>query len=1285
MGSERGVRAGGHGLRGGGRATLAVCAVAAIATGAAMLPATAAARGPAPTRVEILSPSEGQRAQGGAVRVRVRVSTSRGFAATVDGRDVTRRFGPARDGVRTAVLTRGRDFATGRNRVTVAAGRGSARTAASAGFVAQRRESRLLSLTDRLQRSKRTPLRVRLAVRKGASAVTLRLNGRRIPLDLDAGRRVQRVALGADDGLRYGRNRLVAVAHRDADGTTDRETRVVSVGRATPLVGAGPHRTTRPGRAVVLDGRSTKAPRRGARLLYRWRIVEKPAGSKAGVVRSTSPVARLRPDLPGTYRLRLVAAAAPRGTTGDGAPRPRARRAQSGLTCLAPPSSSTPLERPDGGASEPLARPSQSTPPTPLSPAPGTGGFSPLSPPACVRPTGDPTPPLLPLEARPLAAVDEVTVTTLATLDPMGWPIQTIDARGNARVGPQTFFHNTSGWAKLLVLDQQSLRPVDNTDPRTGWGSGEQLISASQASTLPSKVAKVDDEKIVVITGMGVANAGIDVNATSTALAKAVATLGGVMPSTTRQQTAMRSGSWSVIGTPRSPTRTVTNLDGLTQADPRGSGGSLPGSLNGYMQVVTNDAFSYVSPEYVPIDTKATGSTNNQSVFSVGGRTYTSAYLGSGKLGLHVLVLSTDAPGAQLTPLDHQTFTLDDPYDTTYQAGTKAAAAMLQKWRSSTANALIVMQTFGEDGVAPWTAPGASASWLNDALLSPTDHGLDQWRGQPYVSAKSAADLAAKNDKLWNPGYPTVAGQVGNLTGQVGHDLVANFGAKNPDFEITRLTMIANNQPYDPSENYVDGWAAPKEGRVVGTLTRSPQGQLELQASAPVDTFGGSSLWEEAFAAPTPWLMSTTPRQRAAMAYIADMLWPGQGVTDVRTQYVEKQSDTWSDIAGPYRLGLIEYHDGLGFDRPTFDALKRQVGIEMTDVDIVVKAIGNWQAILGSSSVSGYVNLERVASTAAAQAIEDSKKRSKASASVDPLEIISEATYVAADLLGFPEATAEIKMAETIGTFASVFGFADSVFPHDESGERPEGPDISMIYAKADDLGAAIMGRFRDTGDSLDHLGDIYVSDWGKLQKAADAAQGPWAYGTIARSQMEQSLTVSAARETYQALLPITYQQWVVAPWQTISNPSGPQPPGQRYACIDYRPAYESNGTVHPFGGDSAGSMLLMNYRGSGAPASTTPPAVPYSVGYTLRALKSKANPLELQKVDLNDNGAYGITIEHSGSNPDGTMIDNLFAPLNPGDRPYAPTSLGMGKTEFYAEYDQGAPSWKRMICAQYG
>lgn len=1233
------------------RSTLAAVGLLVLA----LVPGAAAAADDAPRRagiakLRVLNPTQGERIGSRTLVVRLEVSTTADFRAALAGRDITRRF-DRQGGLLVAKLRRGRDFRLGENYLMVGTGRGHARRSTTIAFVARRHVSPLLDLSTVGRRDARTPLRVRLRVSHPVDRVRLTLNDRRVKLASPEGRRSWVVELGADDGLRFGGNTISASVERTEPGHHDRERLRFRLDRSAPLVGAGPDRVTRSGRAVILDGSSTRAA--GSRgLVYRWEIVDKPRRSRARIADSTAEVARLLPDLPGTYRVRLLAAPASEATRAaerSGASASAVPAAQP--TCLQPPATG-------GDAS---ASASAET-------------FSPLESPPCVTPVGDLTTPPLPVESRLAAASDMVEVISDPTRSPMGWPIETIATDGTIRVGPQTFPKSgkVGGWAQLVVLNQQKLTPESGN-----WGAGEQTFSLSEASKLAEAVKNTSNRQIAVISGMGLSQSEAPKSAEE-ALAKAVALLGAQTPPSSELAEIIESGEWSAVGSRGEPGRTVTNLYGFAQQTPtEASAATKPGSLNGYLQKVLADAFSFVSPEYVPIDTRAEGSSNTVSVFEVGAETVTSETIVNGTLGLHIAAFATDAAGGLPRLAGSGTYVIDNPYSQTNMAGVKAAAEALDRWADAPEDLLIVMQTFGEEAVGPNTAPWASPNWVNDGLIHPGSHGLNEWRGQPYVAVKHESELEGKLDQFWNPGYPTVAGQVGNLTGPVGHDVVANLGAGNPGVEVTRLTMVANNRT-NPSLNYVRGFAGPEQGRLVGTLVRSPEGGWSVQSGVPSPAFSPEEMWRITYQEPTAWPHSEGRENREAMVHIARELF-GRGAVDVREEYVQRREEVWGSTLR--ELEKLRYEPTSAYTKATFEELQGQLILEIEHILAIEGAIGKWQEIFTNSKFSGFVRVNEMASKIAEYAVEDAKKREAEETEVNAEAIISEALYTAADLVGFPEAYEEIKLAEMIGMVAGGFGLAEAASP--EEPEQAEGPNTAMIRARASELGTALVKHFDATANTLEHMETIYRSDWGKLKAAAEEARSSWAFSEEAKKLIRLSLSVTTSQELYEGLLPVAYDQWVTSPYFTVSNPNGPEPPGSRYACRQYKPAYESEETKHPFRDEPAGALSTAIYRPFDQPGSAVPPAQRYTQPFTIRSLKSVNDELKISRKEYAE-GRWAVTVTHDGSSPRKETIEPLFEPVNPGEIDAEfPKSLGMSKVEFFAGYGGGPTDWRRLICAQ--
>jgi hypothetical protein len=247
----------------------------------------------------IAAPRPGAVVQGPSVRVRVRAAPGASLRAWLDRREVTRAF-RREGGDRVAVLRP----PLGVNHLYVRArdGRGR-RDFDSVRFLRVRRTSGLLTASARPRRAPRGGLAVHVGLARGTDRVRGRLNGHRLGAALGSGRR-RALVLDADDGLRFGRNRLVLSALDEA-GRVDFERRLVRLRRSRPIPGAGPARRARVRRALRLDATRSRAARRRSRLSYRWTIVRAPKGSRARLRAPRSARPHLRPDRRGTYRVRL--------------------------------------------------------------------------------------------------------------------------------------------------------------------------------------------------------------------------------------------------------------------------------------------------------------------------------------------------------------------------------------------------------------------------------------------------------------------------------------------------------------------------------------------------------------------------------------------------------------------------------------------------------------------------------------------------------------------------------------------------------------------------------------------------------------------------------------------------------------------------------------------------------------------------------------------------------------------------------------------------------------------
>jgi hypothetical protein len=160
----------------------------------------------------------------------------------------------------------------------------------------------------------------------------------------------------------------------------------------------------------------------------------------------------------------------------------------------------------------------------------------------------------------------------------------------------------------------------------------------------------------------------------------------------------------------------------------------------------------------------------------------------------------------------------------------------------------------------------------------------------------------------------------------------------------------------------------------------------------------------------------------------------------------------------------------------------------------------------------------------------------------------------------------------------------------------------------------------------------------------------------------------------------MAYTQWVIAPYPTFLMGRGPEPPGNNYLCRHWHEGRTAD--VKPFLGEPEEALSTAIYRPFDEPGSTKLPAQPYTIPFTIRALKSDADAPEVFKVELTEE-TVGIEIHHGGANPPKSLMEGLFKTPQGETEPAFPKNLGMNKTAFFAGYGEGPTEWKRVICAE--
>jgi len=942
-----------------------------VAAGAIGLGAAVALAGPATAAggLRIVAPADDALITGSSVDVRVHagdgVRVGKVLAAGARGRDVTARLRPAGRHHRTLRLRVGPDLTPGPNTVFVRGRLPSGReTTVARTFTVARPRAGLLRVRAPRGPVRAAPVPVSLRLLGDGTRLRVRLNGRDA-FGAFAERRGRRwtARLARNDGLRFGPNRLVVTAYDPKRGTYQRDVRTFRVRRTAPLVGAGPDRVARVGDAVRLAGQARPA-RRGDRVSMRWRIVARPAGSRARLIGARSARPRLVPDVPGHYRIQLHAREHPR-------PRATARASQAPATPTDPPA--TTLDPPATTIDPPPVVPPPATtvdpppivptqpitpgcPPstTPLGPTPPDQAGAPGGPipPSEAGDPGGPTPPVQ--GGGPTPPADSGCVVPALELEPgkdtldlaaqpAGLPqipvsTTTDDNSPVITVGDTQYPMNApqGQQIQLLILDGTTLQP-DAVNFPNGTYNQSFFGTVEGVAQLQDVVKSIPSDDVVIAGGTGRACC-TDVIAVGE-LAAALEMIGATFELGLGQGGLLQtlsSGLWSVIGATDLDPGQAHQLMGLTQSGQTCAGGSpvCPGEMHGFFRLGSDGQYTFAwAPTYLTFDTQPDGSATTNAI-TVAGQTYASdpGAIPAGSWGYQLLWLDADtlqfrgnftyAAQSVANPFVGQPGVWEKLASLgPFSAPPAALSSQLQQIAADPTPGFIVLTTIGQPAeMQLWTGSAGDnppgQDWINGSMggFQPNDlwamvaMALETFGGNPYAVLGPAGTPPAGTELLsgdanFNAGLSTTPVGPYTLVGVAGLDeLGPNQGAE-------LATAVVNAIPGASQSDKVSS------NRIVGTLRRNRQGLLvpaatgspELDVSPQQFDAGLTALLAQP-AQPFPTLAEMGTATAAAMQYLFDNLdFSGQmdPVYGLRAAYWtdnESQS-TWNSLAAMIQSG----------------------------------------------------------------------------------------------------------------------------------------------------------------------------------------------------------------------------------------------------------------------------------------------------------------------------------------------------------------------------------------------
>jgi hypothetical protein len=302
----------------GGRSRFAVRLAVLAAALSVAATNNAYATGSAGT-TRIISPSSNQVVGNGGVRVVVKSRASLAkLEVLINGANVKRYFHQV-DGQYRANLRAGRGLQPGVDELTVITGADT--DVDSVTFIVARQDPQLLKLSGFRVGGSQTPVLVRAKVASG-STLEAWINGHRDDnaFQPQAGLYVGR--LGANDGLRAGRNRLVLMAYRRAPSQRSASYTVVTETFWQPpgqlTAGAGSDIVINAGEFVRLDGTVVDLGRKSAgHVSFRWKVTGRPRGVAPSLVAPANSAPDFEAKVPGVYLIGLKTTAADGSTSVD--------------------------------------------------------------------------------------------------------------------------------------------------------------------------------------------------------------------------------------------------------------------------------------------------------------------------------------------------------------------------------------------------------------------------------------------------------------------------------------------------------------------------------------------------------------------------------------------------------------------------------------------------------------------------------------------------------------------------------------------------------------------------------------------------------------------------------------------------------------------------------------------------------------------------------------------------------------------------------------------------------
>ncbi|MCU0307433.1 MAG: hypothetical protein MUE51_06625 [Thermoleophilia bacterium] len=643
---------------------------------------------------------------------------------------------------------------------------------------------------------------------------------------------------------------------------------------------------------------------------------------------------------------------------------------------------------------------------------------------------------------------------------------------------------------------------------------------------------------------------------------------------------------------------------------PAGTASTIPAALDGFLTVDVNGNYTFTFGDYIPFDTATPDpSAGVGNVVTVGGTTFAVPAPPPGQGGFQVVTLDP----LTLDPACEYYATNGTQTANCTVGGLASPAAPASATQSAApATGATLAPPINQGGPGPACGPGTPFPCPQEPQLQEMAEDLQGLPPDGVVIITTVCTPAAGSTTCgpfsapgadWvstaffgNPLADTLP-TISALGGTV--DVFAQLGAADT------YTLVspppAGQNPFERS-TLITGPGT--TNRLAGVLARGADGSFApILADFTGQIDFAANLASIAYQPSTPWPAGTSGGQLSALQAITRRLGLCVGdVCDVRAQYAN-QSITLPTA----QLQGLTYPSPApaAYTEADFTAVKRQLLTEFGYVADTYSFIDVLQAPYPSATATGSADLQSIAA-AVEQAVTPPSNTGVAS-------VLSIATDVlwALSLVSGTEAIDAVAEVAGEGAVAAAFG--------SDLADGTDGSPVTQVEAAATSLALDWVDQIQAVSTGIGNLGQIVVTDWGKLSAVATRTKGPWAVDQTVRDAMQSAVETGATQTFWQALMPVAYTPYTFVP--TATNPPGTTV--QTYLCASPQigpPLFA------PFNQAPAQSTVAL-VNGYGLPTGTGTTAT-------------------TAQFALYEAGQTPLVGANSTSFPPASIVDPLFAPV---------------------------------------